>query len=255
MPSFSDRPVHASLGAWRAVSVQGAMERARHASEPFLGPISLAHAQICPQNPGKLTVDDAETLRLTFPATQFRLHANAQVAGWSSQADASTFGEHEGYFHTLSRVSEALGARAYTWHAGRRKHADLNMVLWRTRALADEWGIDVGIEGLYPTPDDRYLLSTWDEYEMLLRSKVKFALDLSHLNILAHRHGRENKSWLVQELLQSDACIEIHFSGNDGDADTHGQLASEPWWWEFLDRANPDAVIFSEGGQVRPTFY
>jgi hypothetical protein len=236
------------------MSVQSAMQHAMNAEEPLLGRLDLGHAQICPQNPGKITPEDAQALRLEYPGVQFRLHANAQVAGWSAHADASTFGEFEGYFHVLWRVSESLGAPAYTWHAGMRRNASLQAVLDRTDYLEQAWGIDVGIEGLYPTPDDRYLLSTWDEYRVLLDSGVKYALDMSHINILAHRSGERNAG-LVRNMLSSPACIEVHLSGNAGDADTHGQLATEPWWWDLLDSANPNAVIFTEGGQTRPTYF
>ena len=250
----SDRPIHPSLGAWRGLTAHSAIQEARSASEPLLGPLSVAHAQICPQNPGKLNVDDADTLRIANPDVHFRLHANAQAAGWSSQADASTFGDFENYFGILQRVSETLGAPAYTWHAGMRRHDSLPGVLKTTTRLEDFWGIPVGIEGLYPTPDDRYLLSTWAEYRVLLESGVKYALDMSHLNILAHRSG-EREDGLVRELLASAACIEVHLSGNAGDADTHGQLATAPWWWSMLDAANPNAVFFTEGGQTRPTYF
>ena len=248
------KPIHPSLGAWRGLSVGSAMEEAADASEPLLGKLCLDHAQICPQNPGKITKEDAQALRLQYPDVQFRLHANAQALGWSSMADASTLNQFSAYFDTLRGLSEALQAPAYTWHAGMRRHAGLTTVLWRTQSLEQEWGIPVGIEGLYPTPDDRYLLSTWAEYRVLLESGVKYALDMSHLNILAHRSG-EREDGLVRELLASPACIEVHLSGNAGDADTHGQLATAPWWWSMLDAANPEAVFFTEGGQTRPTYF
>lgn len=251
---FSDRPIYPSLGAWRAMSVKTALAESRVASEPLLGKLSTGHAQVCPQNPGRLDPDMAQDLRLHNPDIQFRLHANAQVAGWSSQADASAFGQHEDYFRNLERVSQAFGATAYTWHAGMRRHAALEQVLQRTRDLEQAWGIPVGIEGLYPTPDDRYLLSTWAEYRALLESGVKYALDMSHVNILVTRSG-ERDDGLLRDLLASPACIEVHLSGNAGDADTHGQLATEPWWLFLLDFANPDAVFFTEGGQTRPTHF
>lgn len=248
--------VYVSLGAFPARHYREALRLAREASEPLLGPLSVRHVQICPQNIGDINVEDAKALRADNPDVRFRLHANARVKGWSSRADASSFGAFEGYFYELYDVMAALDAPAYTWHAGLRRNADFNQVLWRTRALEDSLGIPVGIEGLYPTDDDRYLLSTWEEYEMLLHSRVKYALDMSHLQILAHRHGRKDREWIVKALLQSDACIEIHLSGNDGDGDCHGQLATEPWWWDlFRKYANPTATVFTEGNQVRVTLF
>ncbi len=248
------REINASLGAWRGMTVQAAVKAARSASEPLVGKISTRHAQICPQNRGKLTVDDAQHLVLCNPEVQFRLHANVQKEGWSSTIDASTYGDHEPYFLGLQSISESLHAPAYTWHAGARRHASLEAVFARTRNLEDAWGIPVGIEGMYPTADDRYLLSTWEEYRVMLDSGVNYALDMSHINILAHRSGRRDDA-LVQDLLACPNCIEVHLSGNAGDADTHGQLAAEPWWWNLLDAANQDAVFFTEGGQTRPTYF
>jgi len=246
--------VHISLGAFRACSVEEAIQRARTADEPVYPRISVSHAQICPQNPGRLTVDDAESLRIRNPDVQFRLHANVQAEGWSSQADASTFGKHEAYFRRLQALSEALDAPAYTWHAGMRRYGDLAQVLHATMRMEDLWGIDVGVEGLYPTPDDRYILSTWEEYRTLLDSGVKYALDMSHLNILAFKTHERNEG-LIREMLDSPACIEVHLSGNAGDADTHGQLAIKPWWWDLLDAVNPQATFFTEGGQIRPKYF
>jgi hypothetical protein len=251
---FSDRPIYPSLGAWRGIPVNAALAESRSASEPLHGKLSIGHAQVCPQNPGRLDPDRAQDLRLHNPDVQFRLHANAQVAGWSSQADASAFDQHEDYFRNLERVSQAFGAPVYTWHAGMRRHATLEQVLQRTRDLEQSWGIDVGIEGLYPTPDDRHLLSNWEEYRALLESGVKYALDMSHVNILVTRSG-ERDDGLLQDLLASPACIEVHLSGNAGDADTHGQLATEPWWMFLLGFANLEAVFFTEGGQTRPTYF
>lgn len=246
--------IHAALGAFRGIPVWSAMDMARSAKEPLFGPISTAQVQICPQNMGKMTTCSAEALRVRNPDVQFRLHANVQADGWTPHADASTFLQYGGYFHILRRISEALGAQAYTWHAGMRCHAALDIVLATTRRLEDDWGIAVGVEGLYPTADDRYVLSTWEEYRQLLESGVKYALDMSHVNILAHRSGERNEG-LVREMLASPACIEVHVSGNAGDADTHGQLATEPWWWNLLDVVNPEAVFFTEGGQTRPVYF
>jgi hypothetical protein len=230
------------------------VQQAAGAQEPLFGALDVRHAQICPQNPGRLTEETAAALRQAFPDTQFRLHANAHVEGWSARADASTYPLFALYFSALAKVSGALRAPAYTWHAGMRASASLGDVFHHTRALEDALGIPVGVEGLYPTADDRYLLSTWEEYRALLESNVRYALDMSHINILAHRSGRREDG-LLRDLLASPACIEVHISGNAGDADTHGQLATAPWWWSFMDEINPSAAVFTEGGQVRPVYF
>lgn len=250
----SEGSIYPSLGAWRGMSASAAIAASRKASEPALGLLQIGHAQICPQNPGRIDVDDAEWLRLQHQDIRLRLHANAHVMGWSSRADAATFDEYEAYFRNILVVSQALAAPAYTWHAGSRRNADLYTVLERTERFEDMMGIPVGIEGMYPTPDDHHLLSSWGEYQMLLDSGVRYALDLSHIHILATQSDVRNET-LVQELLANEACIEVHISGNDGDRDSHQQLATRPWWWSCLIKANPAATIFSEGGQTRPTYY
>jgi hypothetical protein len=203
---------------------------------------------------GTLNLDVVNDLRRENPDVRFRLHANARVSGWSSQADAASLDQHEDYFHGLFELSEAINAPTYTWHAGLRRNAGLDRVLWRTRALQDSMGIPVGIEGMYPTTDDRYLLSTWAEYATLLKSGTAFALDLSHIHILATKSGRNDP--LLADLLASPACIEIHISGNDGTGDQHGRLSMKPWWWStFLANANPLATVFTEGNQVRGALF
>ncbi|APZ44553.1 hypothetical protein BW247_04970 [Acidihalobacter ferrooxydans] len=230
-----------------------ALAEARCSSEPWLGALSVEHVQICPQNPGNLTPKDADELISDNPDVKFRLHANVHVEDWTVDADASTYDRYPDYFDRLVEVSEAFRSPAYTWHAGHRKNASLEAIFKNTRQLEDRMGIPVGIEGMYPSRAD-YLISTWDEYEALFRSGVNYAIDLSHINILAHKTG-ERKDHLLVKLLSSDRCIEIHLSGNTGDADTHGQLASQPWWWETLSCANPQATLFTEGGQTRPVFF
>ncbi|WP_145930812.1 apurinic/apyrimidinic endonuclease family protein [Acidihalobacter prosperus] len=242
-----------SLGAWRGLRVKTAISAARNSSEPLLGALSVEHVQICPQNPGNLSHEDAEDLMAENPDVSFRLHANVHVEGWPVDADASTFDRYPDYFNRVVDMAGAFRSPAYTWHAGHRKNATLEEIFENTRSLEERMGIPVGIEGMYPSRAD-YLISTWDEYEALFRSGVKYAIDLSHINILVHRTGERNDR-LLKRLLSSDRCIEIHLSGNAGDADTHGQLANEPWWWEMLLCANPQATMFTEGGQTRPFFF
>lgn len=245
--------VHPSLGAWRNRTAHKAALQALHAAEPLVGSLDPSRMQVCPQNPGQLGPSEAHELRQAFPQTRFRLHANAHAAGWSSQADASTQHLFAPYFEALGQLSSWLDGEAYTWHAGLRQHATLTEVLSRTLDLEQAWGIPVGIEGLYPTADARYLLSTWAEYAQLLESGVRYALDLSHLNIVRAAEGLESPASLVRELLSSPQCLEIHLSANDGTHDMHAQVGTEPWWWDDLQRyATPAAHIFSEGGQIVP---
>ena len=96
-----------------------------------------------------------------------------------------------------------------------------------TQEIEDLFGIPVGVEGHYPTPNGKqhWLISTWQEYQQLLESGVNYALDLSHLNILAVQTNHVEWS-LVHELLSSPHCLEIHLSDNHGYADQHLPLSN-----------------------------
>lgn len=244
---------HPSLGAWRNRSALQAARLALDASEPLLGALDPSHMQVCPQNPGLLDDAQAQALLDGFPQTCFRLHANAHALGWSSAADASTAHLFGAYFDQLGRVARTLKSPAYTWHAGLRRYARFEEVLARTQELEQRWGIPVGVEGLYPTADDRYVISSWDDYARLLASGVRYAIDLSHLHIVREHAGREHPANLVRELLSSPQCLEIHVSANDGAHDMHAQIGTEPWWWSDLrTHAHHGAQVFTEGGQVMP---
>jgi len=109
----------------------------------------------------------------------------------------------------------------------------------------------VGIEGHYPTKHDIWLLSTWAEYRVMLESGVHYALDLSHLHIVATGSGYVEWN-LLRELLASPKCLEVHVSANDGSADQHHALDvnAVPWWWPLLAYVHANTVIFSEGRQT-----
>jgi hypothetical protein len=79
---------------------------------------------------------------------------------------------------------------------------------------------------------------------------VPYALDLSHLHILATRTGRRETT-LVAEMLACERCIEVHVSDNDGQGDWHQVCAEPPWWHPLLPHIHPHAVVFSEGNHRR----
>jgi len=192
----------------------------------------------------------AQSLATRHPGTQFRLHANVRVLERHRGADLSNLPEHLDWFLQAARVSRAFGAAAYSAHAGRRSNATLASMLDNARKAADLFGCPVAVEGLYPTPDQCFLVSTWAEYQVLLESGVPFALDLSHLNILASHSGLQEHA-LVKELLASERCIEVHVSDNDGRGDLHRVCKRSNWWMPLLASVNPHAVIFSEGNHRR----
>ena len=217
--------------------------------EPLLGRLGTAHVQLCPQNFGVLDEAVVERLRESFPAVRFRLHANVRVFRQVYRWSASDFSPDTAfYFRRVAEISRHLGSEAYTLHAGQR-HCTLGELCRKVRALEDLFGVPVGVEGHYPVPRNRWLVSDWDEYHWLLESGLRFVVDLSHLNIVARTTGRREDR-LVEELLACDRCLEIHVSANDGRRDLHWPLEREPWWWPLLEYRNPNAVVFSEGNQL-----
>jgi hypothetical protein len=245
-------PVHISLGAYGRCPHHMAIEQALKGcpADPLIGALSTAKLQLCPQNRGRIDSEMVRALRLNHPEIEWRLHANVQVDNQARIVDLCDWRDELYWFAQVSHLSSLLSAPAYTAHAGRRGKSSLTDVLRYTLEAEQLFGIPVGIEGHYPTKHDIWLLSTWQEYQQLLESGVHYALDLSHLHIVATASGRIE--WgLVRELLASPKCLEVHLSGNDGSADQHHALGLEgvPWWWSLLTEVNPDAVLFSEGRQ------
>lgn len=240
-----------SLACWPGLDYARVPELlARPHAEPLAGPLSTAHVQLVPQITGLLDEAHVDLLRAAFPSTRFRLHANVRVLPPHRMADLSTFGSDDDWFRQAARINRQLDAPAYSAHAGRRRHATLAQVLDNAQRCAGLFGCPVAIEGLYPDRQDTQLVSTWDEYRTVMDSGVPYALDLSHLNIVAHRYGREDG--LVADLLACERCIEVHVSDNDGHHDSHGVCTAPPWWFSLLARLNLEAVVFSEGNHKRP---
>lgn len=240
--------VHVSLGSYGRLHFRQAIAEMllQPPSDPLLGRLSTRHVQLCPQNTGRLDAEAAAALRRDFPGVTWRLHANIRVEETLRLVDLCDWQTEPAYFGKVAQVSAALNAPAYTAHAGRRAHASLSEVLQHAREAEQWFGIPVGIEGHYPAPSNPWLLSTWEEYRALLESGVAYALDLSHLHILAVQSGRQELG-LTQELLASARCLEVHVSANDGRADQHFPLTAPPWWWPLLASIHPDATVFSEG--------
>ncbi len=198
------------------------------------------------------TLDDTlvDLLREAFPATRFRLHANVRALPRHVIADLSNFTMHAEWFSQAARISQRLDAPAYTAHAGRRSQAPLGEVIDNVRRCADLFGCPIGVEGHYPSAGDIWLVSSWPEYRAVFESGVPYALDLSHLHILATHTGRHETA-LVAEMLACERCIEVHVSANDGRGDWHQVCAEPPWWYPLLRHIHPDAVMFSEGNHRR----
>jgi hypothetical protein len=253
---LAPRSVNVSLACFAGMRQDAAARlalsgvRAGALTEPMFGAIAADHVQLVPQCLGLLTPELATCLRADYPETRFRLHANVRVLERHRFADIANLSEHVDWFAQAARISRALDAPAYSAHAGRRVDASLADALDNARRLADLFACAVAVEGMYPTADDRWLLSSWTEYAELLDSGVPFALDLSHVAILAASTGRVETT-LVREMLASPACIECHVSDNDGRHDEHRVCQRSIWWESLLCELNPAAVVFTEGNHLR----
>lgn len=219
-------------------------------SEPAFGPLSICHMQLVPQNRGQMTESFAQSLCDAYPDVKFRLHANVRVLQRAVRADLSGFDEHFAWFEQAGRINRLLGAAGYTAHSGYRAESSMLQMLDNARRCADLFECRVGIEGQYPTQAGELLVASWAEYRQLFESGLDYALDLSHLNILVAK-TRVREDALVAEMLSSAQCIEVHISDNDGSGDWHQTCERRPWWADLLMQTHPDAVIFSEGNQMR----
>lgn len=245
--------IHPSLGAYPGMTHLSAarLATARPSVEPLFGPLDPSHLQLCPQNLGTLDEAAIDALLGMFPHTTFRLHANVKVSpkrrltdlvrwnapGWADE------------WCLLARASKRIHAPAYSGHAGLRRFGSLMGVVEGARRLTDLFGCPVAIEGHYPTPGRTYLFDCWAEYRQLLEHEVFFAIDLSHLHIVAHHEGPDIE--LVKALVSHPRCIEVHLSDNDGRRDSHRVLTSPRWWHEALDHIHPEVTIFSESSLLR----
>jgi hypothetical protein len=248
--------VNISLAAFPGKRHEAAAEMAilpavhGHLVEPWFGAVAANHVQLVPQCFGTLTIDRALSLKETHPGTQFRLHANVMVVPKHTIAEVSGFDLHREWFEQAARVSQALNAPAYTAHSGSRSEATVAQMIDNARRIADLFECPVGIEGQYPTKGDGLLVSTWAEYQEVFESGAHYAIDLSHLNILAHKSGVFEVN-LVKEMLMSDKCIEVHVSDNDGSGDWHQVCDKQTWWMDLLPFIHADSVVFTEGNHLR----
>jgi hypothetical protein len=248
-------PVHLSLGAYGNVPHQVAIDHAlsHSPSDPLLGTLSTTRLQLCPQNRGRIDTALAWGLRRNHPNVEWRLHANVMIETTPRRVDLCDFPHEQSWFKQVAQLSSVLQAPAYTAHAGRRHQATVQEVIQYARESEQLFGIPVGIEGHYPTSvraDQQWLFNSWAEYQLLHESNVHFALDLSHEHILAT--DTQRIEWtLLQEMLNSTKCLEVHVSGNDGSHDQHQSLNADdpPWWRSLLQYTHEHAVIFSEGKQ------
>lgn len=226
---------------------------AKGVEDEILGPISMDHVQICPQHAGYIHEELIMEFMSIYPSTAFRLHASPKISGYGRRiVHVSNSAENMDYLNEAIRLGEIMGSHGHTIHAGERQHCSMEQMIENLERLQQKTSMPVGVEGLYPSKNDRWLMSSWQDHELVLKSGSLYALDLSHLNIVAKAHGRNDS--LVEEMLASPQCIEVHVSGNDGRADSHKPLdkSNAPWWLTLLRKTNPAATIFYEGILVDP---
>jgi hypothetical protein len=249
--------VNAASSCWSGLPIQEAVKKIVDGEtyEPLLGVISSSHIQICPQHTNYIDSSIAKELSEQYPQTQFRLHADVRLKNKRGYTlDLSDFSEDTAwYFKELAKLSQELGSKVYSLHAGKRK-VNLEQFKEQYLKVQDIFGdITVCVEGLYPAGLNKWLIDKWEEYAWLADNNIPYALDLSHLKIVAKKH--ESNDSLINDLIGDALCHEVHVSFNDGFLDSH-EIAGEKFTEEFekykgfINRKNEKSVIFTEGNQV-----
>jgi hypothetical protein len=220
-------------------------------AEPLFGRLGSAHTQIVPQCTGRVDEALVQELRERYPETRFRLHANVRIdAQQQFFPDLSSYSQYPDWFSQAAYLSILLEAPVYTAHAGMRSNASLQEMLENVRRATDLFSCPVGVEGHFPSPGDKYLLSSWGEWREVFDSGLPYVMDMSHFKLLAAK-SKQVDLCLLTEMVASDRCLEIHLSDNDGDRDTHDVCEEPPWWIGLLEHAHEGATIFSEANHRR----
>lgn len=227
-------------------------------TDNILKSFSFEHMQLCPQQKGVIDVELIDKFKRLYPDTKFRYHANVRLYPKIFFFDASSNLKSPDVIEYVERLGQAhywLKPDVYSFHAGSKK-AKFQEMISNVLYLQDFLKIPVAVEGLYPSRNDNWHLSSVKEYELLLKLDVFYAIDLSHIQIVANAEGVLPKD-LIKELIESKRCLEIHVSDNDLVSDSHRQMKKSRWWMDILNEANIDknAVIFCESDQrVREAF-
>lgn len=242
--------IFATTAQLPGLSVKLALETLhKGVTEGVWGVLKTKHIQICPQTFGVVTDDLAYELANKYSQTQLRLHANARVLPKHVHWDVSTFSnDTKHYYEQLFTRQKIFKAPWMSIHAGYRQNCTFSQWLSNVHALrqlAQTYGTDVCVEGLYPLSAKPQYIDSFKEYAFLMKHDIPFAVDLSHLNIVAKKEGWDMS--LVEELVSSPLCQEIHVSDNDGTRDSHALMKKIPVWGHLLSKKHPNAVVFSEG--------
>lgn len=248
--------INAVSACWSSLLYEMAIQNIADGTiEPILGELATEHVQLCPQHADFISESLIDKLQDKFPQIQFRLHSDVRLVNKRGVTiDLIDFNEDTlWYFKELAKFSKQMKAPLYSLHAGARQNYTLQQLFDKAHRLQELFDCPVAIEGHYPFGNNKYLLNSWIEYEALFNSGLDYALDLSHLNIVAHREGWQND--LTVAMLAYSKCKEIHISFNEGHLDNH-MIATEDqtplWskWKEMIEQSHSKADIFSEGNQV-----
>lgn len=248
--------INAVSACWSSLPYEMAIQNIADGTvEPILGQLYSEHVQLCPQHPDHISEELIERLMDKFTQIQFRLHSDVRLVNKRGiTIDLIDFNsDTQWYFETLAKYSKQMNAPLYSLHAGTRRDYSIEDLFYKAQKLQEIFECPVAIEGHYPFSNNKYLINSWSEYEALYRSGLNYALDLSHLNIVAQREGWQDD--LTVEMLSSKQCREIHISFNEGHLDNH-MIATENqtplWekWKEMIIKSQSTADIFSEGNQV-----
>lgn len=249
--------IQSASSCWSSYPYKRAIENlfTQKTFEPLIGVLSTEHIQLCPQHADYLHDELIEYFLETYPATHFRLHSDVRLKNKRGYAiDLSDLNEDTlFYFKELSRMTKKLKAPVYSLHAGKRT-ISLNELKDKYIQLQDIFeDCKVAVEILYPFKHNHWLLDKWQEYEWLLDNNIPFALDLSHAHIVERKYGKNDD--LINLMIASSLCTEIHISFNDGVHDSHYLATDEyiPRYQQYLTQIKnkPEScVIFSEGNQV-----
>ena len=215
------------------------------------GVLDCSQIQLCPQAAGILDETVIDRIRGAAPDAALRLHATVPVMQERFVRDRAWLNAgSRHYWQRVAELSRYAQAPVFSFHAGTREGHTLEDTLAMARGLEEMFEAPVAIEGLYPERGQSWLMSSWAEYRWVMEREVPYALDLSHLNIVA-AHERHIDAGLLRELLTHPCCTEIHVSDNDGANDRHWlpNPGRTPFWMPLLRELSATqrlAPIFSE---------
>ncbi len=172
------------------------------------------------------------------------------------------------FVKTAIRLAKSLGSQLYAMHAGYRRnfspakdrnapfeaaddspanaesvYQNMLLSLRNVKPDADQAGIKLGVENLFPAPAAAMpdsILCAPDELSRYLDDTqadgLGLLIDLGHLKIAARQLDFDADAFLRS--LTNDhmhRIMEIHLSGNDGHTDQHGPLEDDDWQLSCLE--------------------